>query len=126
MTGAARRLGWVLIGLAGAFLTFDTVGKLLKLAPVIEGTTQLGYPASAILPLGLLQLFCLALFLLPRTSVIGAVLLTGYLGGAVATHVRIGNPLLTHVLFPTYVGALVWGGLFLVDSRVRALVSPRA
>lgn len=126
MTGAARRLGWVLIGLAGAFLTFDTVGKLLRLAPVIEGTTQLGYPASAILPLGLLQLFCLALFLLPRTSVIGAVLLTGYLGGAVATHVRIGNPLLTHVLFPTYVGALVWGGLFLVDSRVRALVSPRA
>jgi len=125
MSSTQRRLGWVLIGLASAFLAFDSVGKLLRLAPVVEGTTQLGYPASVILPLGLLQLCCLALFLVPRTAVLGAVLLTGYLGGAIATHLRLGNPLFTHVLFPTYVGVLVWGALFLVDARVRAALAPR-
>lgn len=89
----------------------------------MEGTLQLGYPASVLPGLGILLLACTLLYAIPRTSVVGAVLLTGYLGGAAATQVRVGNPLFTHVLFPTYFAALVWGGLFLRDRRVRNLVS---
>lgn len=88
----------------------------------INGTTELGYPASVVLPLGLIQLGCLVVFLVPRTSVLGAILWTGYLGGAIATHVRLENPLFTHQLFPMYVAALLWGGLYLRDARVRALL----
>jgi hypothetical protein len=76
--------------------------------------------------IGLLELVCLVLYVIPRTSVLGAILLTGYLGGAVATHVRVGSPMLTHVLFPIYVAALVWGGLFLREARLRALVPLRS
>lgn len=114
--------GRVLSTLAVLFLLFDAVGKLLRPVAVLEGTTQLGWPASVILPLGIIQLVCLILYLVPRTSVLGAILWTGYLGGAVATHVRIGNPLFSHILFPTYVAALLWGGLWLRDRRLRALL----
>lgn len=114
--------GRVLSGLAVAFLTFDAVGKLLRVAPVIEGTAQLGYPESTILPMGVLLVIGLALHLVPRTSVLGAIFLTGFLGGAVATHVRVGNPLATHTLFPTYVAALLWGGLALRRLAVRAVL----
>jgi hypothetical protein len=114
--------GRVLTTLATLFLLFDAIGKLLRPAAVVEGTTQLGYPAAVILPLGIIQLFCLAAYLIPRTAVFGAILWTGYLGGAVATHVRIGNPLFTHVLFPVYVAALIWGALWFRDARVRALI----
>ncbi|HEV7734680.1 MAG TPA: DoxX family protein [Candidatus Binatia bacterium] len=114
--------GRVLSGLAVAFLTFDAVGKLLQLAPVIEGTAQLGYPESTILPMGVLLVIGLVLYLVPRTSVLGAIFLTGFLGGAVATHVRVGNPLATHTLFPTYVAALLWGGLALRRPAVRAVL----
>ncbi len=120
-----RVLGWILFSIAVLFLGFDSVGKLLQLPQVVEGTTSLGFPASVILPIGIIQVPCLILLLVPRTSLIGAVLLTGYLGGAIATHVRLGNPLFTHVLFPIYVAALVWGGLFLLDSRLRLLTGPR-
>ena len=115
-------IGRVLSGLAVLFLTFDAAIKLLRLPMAIEGTTQLGYPAGVVLPLGVLQLVCLALYVLPRTSVLGALLWTGYLGGAIATHVRLGNPLFTHVLFPIYVALLLWGGLWLRDSRLRELL----
>ena len=125
MSRVRRAVGWILFGIAALFLTFDSVGKLLRLPQVVEGTTSLGYPASVIVPLGVVQVTCLLLLLVPRTSLIGAVLLTGYLGGAIATHVRLGNPLLTHVLFPTYVAALVWGGLYLLDPRLRLLTGPR-
>jgi len=121
----AALVGRVLSGLAIVFLAFDTAGKVLVLAPVVEGTVGLGYPVSAIRGIGLLQLVCLALYLVPRTSMLGAILLTGYLGGAVATHVRVGNPLLTHILFPTYVAALAWGGLWLRELRLRPLVPVR-
>jgi hypothetical protein len=114
--------GRILSGLAVLFLLFDAVGKLLRPAAVIEGTTQLGWPASVILPLGIIQVVFLILYLLPRTSILGAILWTGYLGGAVATHVRIGNPLFSHVLFPVYVAMLLWGGLWLRDRRVRTLL----
>jgi hypothetical protein len=102
--------------------------KVLALPPAIEGTLQLGYPANTIVGIGLLQLVCLAAYLIPRTALIGAVLWTGYLGGAIATHVRVGSPLLTHTLFPIYVATFLWAGLWLRDRRVDALLagpSPR-
>src|SRR5581483_4178716 len=95
--------GYVLTALVALFLTFDTVIKVLKLAPAVQGTTQLGYPANSVFWIGLIELVSLALYLVPRTSVLGALLLTGYLGGAIATHVRISSPLLSHTLFPIYV-----------------------
>lgn len=115
--------GRVLSGLVVAFLVFDCAIKLLALGPAVEGTTQLGYPASMVLVIGLIELVCLIAYLVPRTSVLGAILLTGYLGGAVATHVRLLNPLFSHILFPFYVAALIWGGLYLRDRRVRAILS---
>jgi len=117
--------GRVLSGLAGAFLIFDCGMKLLQLAPAVEGTAQLGYPTGVVMAIGLIQLVCLITYLVPRTSVLGAILLTGYLGGAVATHVRIASPLFSHILFPLYVAALIWGGLYLRDRRVRAIFAPR-
>ena len=119
---AARIVG----GLAVMFLVLDGVAKLLALPPVVEGTISLGYPASLVVAIGVVEIVCLAAYVVPRTSVLGALLLTGYLGGAVATHVRIGSPLFTHVLFPTYIALLVWGALFLRDPRVRALIPLRA
>jgi hypothetical protein len=118
--------GRILSGLVVLFLGFDATIKVLQLPMAVEGTTQLGYPAGMILPLGLVQLACLALYLVPRTAIVGAVLWTGYLGGAIATHVRLGNPLLSHVLFPVYVAAFLWAGLWLRDRRVRALVKSQA
>jgi ABC-type uncharacterized transport system permease subunit len=118
--------GRITSGLAIAFLLFDSAMKVLKLAPAVEGTVELGYPESAVLGIGLCQLVCLVAYAVPRTAIIGAVLMTGYLGGAIATHVRVGNPLFSHVLFPIYVAALVWGGLFLRDGRLRALVAVRS
>jgi len=115
--------GRILSGLSIAFLVMDAVMKVVKAAPAVEGTLQLGYPASVLPGLGIVLLACTLLYAIPRTSVLGAVLLTGYLGGAIATQVRVGNPLFTHVLFPIYLAALLWGGLFLRDRRVRNLIS---
>ena len=120
--GARLWTGRLLSGLAILFLAFDTSMKLLLAAPAVEGTAQLGYPASSVLAIGIIQLVCLAAYAFPRTARIGAVLLTGYLGGAIATHLRVGSPLLSHTLFPIYVAALVWGGLYLRDRRVRSLL----
>ncbi|HEU5173357.1 MAG TPA: DoxX family protein [Gemmatimonadaceae bacterium] len=120
----ARRTGWVLTGIAVMFLAWDMAMKLFLIPQAVDGTAQLGYPVSVIRPLGLVQLGCLILYLIPRTAPLGAVLWTGYLGGAVATHVRLENPLFSHVLFPTYVAALLWGGLWLRDARVHRLLQP--
>ena len=114
--------GYVLTGLVAAFLTFDTVMKLLQLAPAVQGTTELGYPAGTVVVIGAIELGCLVLYLVPRTAVLGALVLTGYLGGAIATHVRVGSPLPTHTLFPIYVALMVWGGLYLRESRLRELL----
>ena len=114
--------GRLLSGLAVLFLTFDAAVKVLKLGPAIEATTQLGYPESVIVTLGLIEIGGLILYLIPRTSVLGVVLWTGYLGGAVASHVRVGNPLFSHALFPIYIAALLWIGLGLRDRRVRGLL----
>jgi hypothetical protein len=119
-------IGRTLSGLPVLFLLFDSLGKFVRPAPVVAGTLQLGYPETVILPLGMVLLACTVLYVVPRTSVLGAILLTGYLGGAVATHVRVGNPLWTHVLFPIYVGTLIWAGLLLRESRLRALFPLRS
>jgi hypothetical protein len=114
--------GRALSGIAVLFLAFDSLGKLLRVQPVVEGTVQLGYPTTVIFGLGVTLLTCVIVYLIPRTSLLGAVLLTGYLGGAVASQVRIESPLFTHVLFPTYIAALIWGGLMLRDPRARAFI----
>lgn len=118
--------GRVLSAIAVLLLAFDSLGKLLEVAPVVEGSTALGYPASLVFTLGVILLLCVVAYAIPRTSVLGAVLLTGYLGGAIATHLRVENPLFTHTLFPVYVAALVWGGVFLREARLRVLFPWRA
>ena len=112
--------------IAVLFLVFDSIGKLLEVPPVVAGSLELGYPASTVFPLGVILLLCVVAYVIPSTSVLGAVLLTGYLGGAIATHVRVLNPLFSHMLFPIYVAFFVWGGLFLRDAGLRAFLPWRA
>ncbi|HKC51471.1 MAG TPA: DoxX family protein [Myxococcota bacterium] len=121
----SQRAGWVLSGLAIAFLSFDGAIKLVPIAAVLESLAQLGYPLSAARGIGMLELACLALYAFPRSAVLGAILLTGFLGGAIASHARIESPLFSHTLFSTYLGVFVWGGLYLRDERLRALVPLR-
>ena len=118
--------GRILSGLPVLFLLFDAIIKLIKIRPVVEAFTNLGYPPNLAVPIGIVLLVCVALYVIPQTSVLGAIFLTGYLGGAVATHVRVGDPLISHVLFPTYVAAMIWGGLFLREGRLRALLPLRS
>jgi hypothetical protein len=108
------------------FLTFDATMKLMRIPPALEGTARLGYPLSVVLPLGIVLLTCVVLYVIPSTSFLGAILLTGYLGGAVASNVRVGNPLFGYVLAPIYVAVLMWGGLYLREYRLRALVPLRS
>ena len=117
------RAAWALTAVPVLFLTFDGVIKLMNVQPVVDGMAKLGYPAGLAGALGTILLACVALYAVPRTAFLGAVLLTGYLGGAVATHVRVGDPLVSHVLFPVYVAIFIWGGLYLRDPRLRALVT---
>ena len=125
--GARRQwLGKALSGLAALFLLFDSTGKLLQVQPVIDGTLSLGYPRDLVFTLGVILLACVLVYIIPRTAVLGALLLTAYLGGAVATQVRVEAPLFTHVLFPTYVAAILWGGLLLRDARLRAFLPIRS
>jgi hypothetical protein len=114
--------GRILSSLVVLFMVFDGAIKVLRLPTAIEGTLSLGYPVRVVFPLGIIVLVCILLYMIPQSSVLGAILLTAYLGGAVATHVRVGNPLFSHVLFPTYIGLLAWLGLFLRDERLRALI----
>jgi hypothetical protein len=113
--------GRVASGIPALFLLVDGAMKLVKPTVVVETTMQLGYPENVIVPLGIMLLASTFLYLVPRTAVLGAILLTGYLGGAVATHVRVGGGAF-EVLFPVIVGALVWGGLVLRDPRVAGLL----
>jgi hypothetical protein len=119
--------GRIMSGLVIAFLLFDGAVKLVPIAPVTETMEQLGYPVSATLArgLGVLTLVCTVLYLVPQTSVLGAILLTGYLGGAIATHLRVGSPIFSHLLFGLYLGLMVWGGLYLRDPWLRTLIPLR-
>ena len=117
--------GRVLSALAVLFLVVDATMKLLQLPVAMQVTRQLGYPESAVFALGIVQAVCLVVYLVPRTAVLGAILWTGYLGGAVATHVRVGDPLFSHVLFPVYVAAFLWLGIWIRDRRLRAVLPVR-
>lgn len=114
--------GYIISALPVLFLLMDAIGKFVRPEAVVSGTVELGYPETVILPLGVILLACVALYVIPRTAVLGAILLTGYLGGAVATHVRIGNPMFTHVLFPVYIGIFLWLGLYLRSRKLRELI----
>ena len=118
--------GRVITVLVVLFLVFDCSIKLMKLAPAVEGTARLGYEVSLVPVIGFILLVCTALYLIPRTAILGAIILTGYLGGAVASQLRIGEPLLSHVFFPIYFAALLWGGLYLREPRLRALFPLRS
>jgi hypothetical protein len=109
-------------GLVILFLLLDGTMKLIPLDVVLEASAPLGIPDNLARTLGALTLGCTLLYAFPRTAILGAILLTGYLGGAVATHLRVGDPLFTHVLFGVYLGVMVWGGLYLRDDRLRALI----
>lgn len=124
-SAVARWSGRVLTGLAAAFLAMDAGFKFVVTEAAAAGSATLGWQMHHMPILGAIALVCLVLYLIPRTAPLGAVLWTGYFGGAIATHLRVDNPLLTHTLFPIYVAALVWGGLYLRDARVRALLRPR-
>jgi hypothetical protein len=114
--------GRIVSGLVAAFLLFDAIIHLLKPAPVVEAFAKLGFPMRLAVPLGIVELVCVLLYLIPRTSILGAMLLTGYLGGAVAIQLPTGNPFFGEVLFPVYVGIFLWGGIYLRDERLRTLI----
>ena len=111
----------ILTALVALFLLFDAVGHIAKPAPVVDAFARLGYPLSASLAIGIVELLCAAVYVIPRTEVLGAVLLTGVLGGAIATHLRVGSPPFEAYIFPVLVGLFVWGGIWLRDIRLRAL-----
>jgi len=115
-------------GLVIAFTLFDAAMKLVPLDVVIEATGALGYSPTRELArgLGVVLLICTLLYAVPRTAILGAILLTAYMGGTVAAHLRVGNPLFTHMLFGAYLAVLAWGGLFLRDTRLRLLVPLRS
>lgn len=117
--------GRVLSGLAVLFLLMDATIHVMRIPAAVEGTIKVGYSAGVLLPLGVIELVFLVVYVIPRTSVLGAILWTGYLGGAVATHVRIGDPLFSHILAPMYVAAFLWLGLWLRDPLLRAIVPIR-
>jgi DoxX-like family len=120
-TGASKIMywaGWVISVLPALLLIFSAIGKLMKAEPVMAGFPKLGWDAELAVPLGIVELVCAILYLIPGTSVLGAILVTGYMGGAIATHVRIGEQFYA----PAILGIIVWFGIFLRDARIRALV----
>ena len=114
-------IGWGLSGLAILFLIMDGGMKLVGPAVVVQAQEKLGYPGSVTFGLGVLLLACTALYAIPQTSLLGAILLTGYLGGAIASQLRIGEPWFSHILFGVYVGLFAWGGLYLRSDQLRAI-----
>ncbi|RUW25835.1 MULTISPECIES: DoxX family protein [unclassified Mesorhizobium] len=124
VSNGALWTGRVLSAVVVLFMIFDGVIKLPPLNIVTQTMTDLGWPADADIArlIGIIGLISTALYALPRTSVLGAILLTAYMGGAISTHVRIGSPLFSHTLFGVYLGVILWGGLYLRDPRVRALI----
>jgi hypothetical protein len=124
-SGALVWTGRVMSGLVVAFLLMDATMKFMQLDIVRTTGEALGWSANTAVPLGVIVLTCAVLYAVPRTAVLGAILLTGLLGGAIATHMRIGSPLFSHTLFGVYLGLIAWGGLFLREPRLRALIPLR-
>ena len=128
VSGAALWTGRVMSAVVILFMIFDAAIKLIPIQPVIDTMAQLGYPGTAALArgIGIVEVVCIVLYAWPRTSVLGAILLTGLFGGAIATHLRIGSPGFSHLLFGVYLGLLAWGGLWLRDPRLRAMMPWRS
>jgi hypothetical protein len=118
--------GRILSALTITLLLLDGAMKVLKAQVAVQGTVQLGYPEGVVAGIGAVLLICTLFYAIPRTCVLGAILLTGYLGGAIATNVRVSAPLFTHILFPVYIALMAWGGLYLRDDRLRALIPVRS
>src|ERR1700730_10632021 len=118
--------GRITSGFVVAFLLFDAVIHLMKPVPVVEGFEKLRFPLRFAVPLGIIELVCILLYVIPRTSILGAILLTGYLGGAIAIQLPTGNSLFGEVLFPVYIGVILWGGICLRDAQLRALIPLRS
>ena len=117
--------GRILSALVIVFLLFDGVIKVIEMDIVKQTMAELGYPVQVAFGLGILTLVIAVLYAIPHTAVLGAILLTGLLGGAIATHLRVGSPIYSHLLFGAYLGLMAWGGLFLRDRRLRALIPLR-
>jgi hypothetical protein len=124
-THSTRRLwaGRIVTALPVLFLIFDLSIKLAHIQPVTDAFARLGVPDSLAVAIGVLELLCLVVYLVPQTAVLGAILCTGFLGGAIMLHLRIGDPLFSHILFPVYIGGLLWVGLYLRDPRIRTLIA---
>jgi DoxX-like family len=120
-----RACGRIISALVVLFLIFDGVTKVMKVNAVMEATARLGFPANLIVGIGVVLLACTAIYVIPRTSILGAILLTGYLGGAAVTNLRAGSSLFGETLFPVYFGVFVWAGLYLRDERLHALIPLR-
>ena len=118
--------GWTLTGLVALFVAMDAAMKLMDVPQVRTATLQLGWPLALDRTLGVIDLVCFVLYAFPRTAVLGAILMTGLLGGAIAAHLRLGDPLFSHTLFGVYIGVMAWGGLWLRDARLRTLLPLRA
>lgn len=118
-------ISWIMSGIVILFMLMDSIMKFIQPAEVVTGTLELGYSTHHLLPIGILGLTSILLYAYPKTSVLGVLLLTAYWGGAIATHVRLDNPLLTHILFPVYLAVLAWGGIWLRDIRLRNLIPLR-
>lgn len=116
----------VMSTLAVLFLLFDATIHLVKPAPVVDAFARLGYPLSASLGIGIVEFLCLLAYVIPRTTALGAVLLTGLLGGAISTHVRAGSPPFEAYIFPAILALLIWGGVWLRDARLRAMFPVRS
>jgi hypothetical protein len=115
-------VGRIMISVVALFMIFDAVIHLMKIPPVVQAFAELSFPLSLAVILGIIELLCVVLYVIPRTAILGAILLTGYLGGAISIQLRAGNPLFGQALFPVYVGVLAWGGLYLCDERLRAMI----
>ena len=124
VSNAALWTGRVMSALVVLFLIFDATIKLIPIQPVIDSMNELGYPPAVGLArgIGIVTVVCIVLYVWPRTAVLGAILMTGLFGGAIASHLRIGSPVFSHLLFGVYLGLLAWGGLWLRDRRVRAMM----
>ena len=125
-TSDSKAILWtsrIMSGLVILFMLADSIFKFIQPAEVVQGTLDLGFSNHHIATLGILGLVSILLYAIPRTAILGAILLTGYFGGAIATHLRLDNPLFSHILFPVYLGVLGWGGLWLRDARVKNMLS---
>lgn len=116
----------ILTGVIVLFLLFDGITKVMKVPAVLQVSAQIGFPENLIVPVGITLLVCTVVYIIPSTSTLGAILLTGYLGGAVCTQLRAGKPFFSQTLFPAYFGVLVWITLYLRESRLRSLIPFRS